>query len=371
MSNNDLHHAAAPRAEAELARLEKTLHQDLREALSLRTVALMVGVLVLGLGFVLSYVGAFHAPSPHRVPIAVAAPAPLVGRLVNELNGLPGQPLQATRAVDGTVALAAVRDGSASAGLLVPSKGRVDSLLVATGGGAALATAVETVVGHVEASAHRTDTITDAVPSQKGDARGLSGFYLVVGWLVGGYLVAALLGIASEARPTSARRALIRLLLIAVYAIAAGFGGALVVGPLLGALTGHVLALGAVGSLLVFCAGAVTMAFQALFGVFGIGLTLLLFVILGNPSAGGAYSTSLLPPFWRAISGVIPNGAAVQAVRCIVYFGAHDVSGNVLVVAAWAIGGAAIALAVAKYRARPVAAAARMVTARTSDMATV
>jgi len=207
MSDSDHHHAAASRAEEEFARLERTLHQDLREALSLRTIALMVGVLVLGLGFVLSYVGAFHDPSPHRVPIAVAAPAPLVGRLVNELNGLPGQPLQATRAVDATVALAAVRDGSASAGLLVPPKGRVDSLLVATGGGAALATAVETVVGHVEASAHRTDAITDAVPSQKGDARGLSGFYLVVGWLVGGYLVAALLGIASEARPTSARRA--------------------------------------------------------------------------------------------------------------------------------------------------------------------
>ncbi len=123
------------------------------------------------------------------------------------------------------------------------------------------------------------------------------------------------------------------------------------------------LALAAVGSLLVFCAGAVTMAFQALFGVFGIALTLLVFVILGNPSAGGAYSTSLLPPFWRAISSAIPNGAAVQAVRRIVYFGAHDVTGNILVIAAWAIAGAAMALAVARYRGRPVAAAARVVTA--------
>jgi MFS family permease len=323
----------------------------------------MVGVLALGLGFVLSYVGAFHDPSPHRVPIAVAVPAPVAGHLVDELNGLPGRPLQATRAVDGALALGAVRDGSVSAALLVPPRGRTDSLIVASGGGAALATAVEAVVGHVEASAHRTVTVTDAVPSQTGDARGLSGFYLVVGWLVGGYLVAALLGIASEARPTSARRALVRLVLIAVYAVAAGFGGALVVGPLLGALTGHVVALAAVGSLLVFCAGAVTMAFQALFGVFGIALTLLVFVILGNPSAGGAYSTSLLPPFWRAISSAIPNGAAVQAVRRIVYFGAHDVTGNILVIAAWAIAGAAMALAVARYRGRPVAAGARVVTA--------
>ena len=36
-------------------------------------------------------------------------------------------------------------------------------------------------------------TVTDAVPAQPGDARGLTDFYLVVGWLIGGYLVAALL----------------------------------------------------------------------------------------------------------------------------------------------------------------------------------
>lgn len=100
-----------------------------------------------------------------------------------------------------------------------------------------------------------------------------------------------------------------------LYAVVSGLGGAIIVGPVLGALTGHLLALWALGALLVFCAAAVTMAFQVLFGVFGIALTLLLFVILGNPSAGGAYSASLLPPFWRAISSAIPNGAAVQAVR--------------------------------------------------------
>ena len=106
MSGSDHLHGPGRWVEAEFASLEKTFRQDLSDALSPRTVALMVGVLALGLGFVLSYVGAFHDPSPHRVPIAVAVPAPVAGHLVDELNGLPGRPLQATRAVDGALAWA-------------------------------------------------------------------------------------------------------------------------------------------------------------------------------------------------------------------------------------------------------------------------
>ena len=136
-------------------------------------------------------------------------------------------------------------------------------------------------------------TVTDIVPVQPGDYRGLTGFYLVVGWSLGGYLVAALLGITSGARPATTRRALNRLIAFGSYAIVSGLAGAIVVGPVLGALTGHLIALWWLGTLLVFAVGAVTLAFQTLFGVIGIGITILFFVILGNPSAGGAYQPAL------------------------------------------------------------------------------
>jgi hypothetical protein len=354
MSENEDKEGVSQSSEPKLKRLEETFLQDLGDAVSVRTVALILGVLLLGLGFILSYVGAFHDPTPHRIPIAVVAPAGATSQVVRELNGLPGEPLQATSVASDARALSLIRDGSTDGVFIVSTTGRTDSLLVASGGGASLSTAVETVVSDVETAAHRGLDVKDVVPSQPGDARGLSSFYLVVGWLVGGYLAAALLGIASGARPTSGRRSLIRLLIIAVYAVLAGLGGAVVVGPVFEALTGHFLALWAIGTLLVFCAAAVTMAFQVLFGVFGIGLTLLLFVILGNPSAGGAYSASLLPTFWRAISSAIPNGAAVLAIRRVVYFHAYDVAGNLLVIALWAVFGAAIALIVSRYRAHPV-----------------
>ena len=216
---------------------------ELFDAITPRTVLLVMGVLLIQLAFVLSYVGAFHHPTPHRVPVAVVAPAQISGHVVTELSGLRGQPLSATAVPSKAAGLTLLYNGSTSGVFIVNPAGKTDALLVASGGGAAVSTAVEDVFTQVEAAEHRTMTATDAVPAQPGDGRGLSGFYLVVGWLVGGYLVAALLGIAKGARPATTRRAIHRLIAVVPYAILSGLGGAIIVGPVLGALTGHFMAL--------------------------------------------------------------------------------------------------------------------------------
>jgi hypothetical protein len=321
-----------------------------------RTFALVIGVLLIEAGFVFSYVGAFHHPVPHRVPIAVVAPVQISGQLVSKLNAIHGQPLHATAIATQTTARILLRHGSTSGVLIVNPTGKTDALLVAGGGGAALATAVEDVIAQAEATQHRTATVTDAVPAQPGDARGLTDFYLVVGWLVGGYLVAALLGIATRPRPASTRRAIIRLIVLVPYAIVSGLAGAIIVEPVLGALTGHFLAMSALGALIVYCAAAVTMAFQVLLGTIGVGLTLILFVVLGNPSAGGAYPAPLLPGFWRAISPALPNGAGVQALRRIVYFGSYNITDNLLILSLYIVTAAAIALTGTTLLARRAAA---------------
>ncbi|MGD0455013.1 MAG: DUF3533 domain-containing protein [Solirubrobacteraceae bacterium] len=317
---------------------------ELFEAVKQPTFFLVIGVLLIQFAFVLSYVGAFHHPTPHRVPIAVVAPAQVSGRLVSELNGIRAQPLHATAVADQSSGLTLLRHGSTSAVLIVNPVGKTDALLVASGGGAATAIAVEDVIARAEAAQHRSATVTDAVPAQPGDARSLSGFYLVVGLLIGGYLVAALLSIATRARPATIRRALIRLIVLVPYALLSGLGGAIIVGPILGALTGHLLAIAALGALLVYCAAVVTMAFQALLGTLGIALTLILFVVLGNPSAGGAYPAPLLPGFWRVIGPALPNGAGVEALRRIVYFSSYGIAGNLILIAAYILAAIAVAL---------------------------
>src|SRR5207245_608938 len=117
---------------------------------------------------------------------------------------------------------------------------------------------------------------------------------------------------------------------LALYAIVSGLAGAVVVGPIYGTLTGHLFTLWGIGALIVFAAAAATVAFQVLLGIIGIGLAILVFVIVGNPSAGGPYPGPLLPAFWRVLGPLIPTGAGTTAVRNTVYFAGNATGGALL-----------------------------------------
>ncbi|MCK7623193.1 DUF3533 domain-containing protein [Streptomyces sp. RS10V-4] len=321
--------------------------EEVRSAVTPRAALLVTGVLGLMVAFITSYTGAFHHPKPDRVPLDVVAPAQLRGGLVAKLDRLPGAPLDPRPAGSEREARRRIADRETDAALLVDPRGRTDRLLVAGGGGASLAQAVELVVTAAEKEQQRTVRTEDVVPAGAGDSRSLSSFYLVVGWCVGGYLCAAILAISAGARPANRQRAMIRLAALAVYAIAAGLAGAIVVGPVLGALPGSLFGLWGLGALTVFAVGATTLAFQGLLGIIGIGLAILVIVVFGNPSAGGAYPYPLLPPFWRAIGPALPPGAGTWAARSIAYFRGQALTGPLLVLSAWAVGGALVTLVLA------------------------
>lgn len=304
-----------------------------------------IGVLLLQFAFILSYLGALHSPSPHRIPVTVVAPSQVAGQIVDQLNSVAGQPVTPTASTDEQAAREALRTGETSGVYLVSTTGDGDSVLIASGGGTAVATAVEQLFTTAAQLHDRTVTVEDVVPLQPGDARGLSGFYLVIGWAVGGYLFAAMLGVAKGSRPATLPRAVWRLGATVPYALASGLGGATIAGPGLHALNHHFLQIAGIGVLVTLSAATVTIALQTLFGVIGIGLTVVIFVILGNPSAGGAYQAPLLPPFWRAISDYLPNGAGTDAIRRIVYFNGHGLIPPVVVLLVWVIGGAVLTLA--------------------------
>jgi len=284
--------------------------------------------------------------------VIVVAQDGVAEQVVEQLNAIPGQPLEASASDDTRVALQALRAGETSGVYVVSAADTHDFGIVASGGGTSVATAVEDLFDAAAKQHDRTVSIQDAVPLDSGDARGLSGFYLVIGWAVGGYLFAAMLGVAKGSRPATLPRAVWRLGATVPYALASGLGGAVIAEPVLGALSGHFWSVAGIGVLVTLSAATVTIALQTLFGVIGIGLTVVIFVILGNPSAGGAYQAPLLPPFWRAISGLLPNGAGTEAVRRIVYFEAHGVMHPIIVLTVWIVVGVVLTLAASATRKR-------------------
>lgn len=326
---------------------------ELKDAVSLRAALLVLGVLALQLAFITSYIGAFHNPTPDRIPVAVVAPEQARAQTKESLDELPGSPLKVTRETgDESTAVQWIKDRKIDGALVVGPEDGDDTLLVASGGGESLAQALGEVVRQVEREQQRSVEIVDVIPAEHGDARGLSAFYLVVGWCVGGYLCAAILAMSYGARPTNTSRAVLRLETLAAFSVLGGLGGAVIVGPVLGALPGSVLGLWGLGTLVVFAVGAATLALQGLAGVIGIGLAILLVVVLGNPSAGGAYPAPLLPPFWREIGPAFPPGAGTWTARSIAYFDGAASTGPLLVLAVWAVAGVVLTVLFAVLRGR-------------------
>ncbi len=336
--------------------------RELHAAFGPRIVLLVLGVLGIQLGFIGSYVAAFHHPVPHSAPLAVVAPGASAGPVSAGLDRLPGRPVSAKVVADRAQAIRLIGNESVDGALVVTPRGL--QVLVASSDGGAMSDAVASVGRAFAASEHMPATVTDVRPANSGDARGLSGFYLVVGWSVGGYLLASILAVSIGPRPRGRRDALVRLGALAAYSVLSGAGGAMVVRSV-GALPGHTLGLAALGALTAFGVGAFSMGLEAFAGVVGIGLVILVLVVLGNPSAGGAYPTPLLPAFWRAVGQWLPPGAGTTAVRTIEYFPAAGVLHQALVLGGYAVAGVLASLAAAGRR-RPRAPAATLQTPATA-----
>ncbi|WSX95000.1 DUF3533 domain-containing protein [Streptomyces sp. NBC_00890] len=317
---------------------------EMKDAITTRAVLVMVGVLLLQLGFALSYMGAFHAPEPHRIPITLVAPRAVEADLVARLNSLPGDPVHVTAVQDRAQARARLLERKTDAALIVAVTGRTDTLLIASAGGPSAADAAAKVVATVEQTQNRALTVRDIRPPAAGDSRGLSSFYLVLSWTIGGYLAASALNMAAGSRRPTLRRSIVRLAAMVPYAFISGIGGAIIVGPVLHCLPGAFWELVGIGTLVVFASGAVGVALQSLLGTIGLGLTILIFTILGNPSSGGVYPASLLPPFWAAIGQALPPGAGTTVVRNTVYFDGSNTTGALWILGAWAFAGIVVAL---------------------------
>src|ERR1700678_1181214 len=97
---------------------------EVRDAVQPRTFLLVVGVLLLQLGFILSYVGAFHSPKPVRIPVGVVAPAAVAQKISSELNGIAPDPLRTVVVDSAASARRDIEDTTLSAALVVTTSSK-------------------------------------------------------------------------------------------------------------------------------------------------------------------------------------------------------------------------------------------------------
>ena len=145
------------------------LTDDLKDAISPRTALIVVGVLLLQLAFIWSYVAAFHRPVPSHVPVAVVVPEAAAGQVLHGLNTLPGTPISATRSPSLAAAVQDLVDRNVQAVYIPSTTGTTDHLIVQSATGASGATAVTAVFTKVLDSVHRTLVVTDRTRPGTGD----------------------------------------------------------------------------------------------------------------------------------------------------------------------------------------------------------
>jgi hypothetical protein len=205
-------------------------------------------------------------------------------------------------------------------------------------------TALVTVADHAP---HTQNTIRMTVvdePAQPGEAPGRSAFYLVLGWVVGGYLAATALAVAVGPVPGTSRRAQSRVLGLLGYSVLSGFVGAIVVGPTLEIWVDDVIPMAAFGTLIVFGAAMTAAALQGWLGVAGTGVLVGLLVAVGSSGDGGPVPPELLPAFLRDMNTWLLHDVGTHLLRGAVYFGGTGIARDLVTVWVYGLGGTIIFL---------------------------
>jgi hypothetical protein len=317
-----------------------------------------LGVLVAVFALVSSNVAANHSPKPHGLPIGIVGTPAVAGAARAEL----------ARAAPGAFEVRAYRSlASARTAVLhrsvygafqpVPSP----VLLVASAASPPVAVLLQRTFAGVAGRSGRTLAVHDLVPLPSSDSSGATSYSAVLSLIIAGLAGTTLVYTFTRHRPE-----VVRVIVTVAIGVGAGLITALVTNVLVGAFPDHFFAVWGVATLFVLAIAMPIAAFQVIFGLAGTAIGALLFLVIGNPASGGSSAPELLPGFWRTLSQILPPGAAVTSMRNVVYFNGHGNSQALIVLALYAVLGAAVAMIAYGLRTRAAAAMPATSTERVS-----
>jgi hypothetical protein len=277
----------------------------------------------------LSYGYADHAPAPHGVRIAVAAPPGVAAEVSAGLaHAVPGG-FTVVAAPSAAAVRSRVLSQSAAGGLVTGEAGPV-TIVTAAAAGSSQQQAITAALTAAATKLHRPARALDVAPLPPGDRAGLSVFVFELGLLIPSVL--ASIGLYFAGRRL---RVWWRVTAAAAFALLAACGSVLVLDVIFGALTGVPWALTGVGIFGALTFVAFVTGCQAVTGLPGTGLAALVLVFTGNAVSDGTIPFAFLPAGFRQVAPWLPNGAIVSAARDVTYLPASDLAHPLLVLASW------------------------------------
>jgi len=312
-----------------------------------RAAVALICVVLFQLLFASVFLGVLHHPALHHAPVAVVGASPVANAVSRPSDGA----IRLVPEPTARAAQAAIRDGQAYAAIVAGPRG--ESLLIQTAASPGTASLLTKAFSSAAAALKVPLAVRDLAPLPASDPTGSSAYFLIAGWVLGGYVGATVLALASGGmRSSGPRQAAGRLAWLAGYAAVSGFAGALLFGPGLGVMSGFSAGLAGVGILVVFAAAVATAALQGALGLPGTLIAIIGMVVFGNPTAGQSIATPLLASPWNVIGTLLPPGAGLSSARSVIYLGGVNLTGPLTVLLGYAAGGTLLVLASAAWRQR-------------------
>lgn len=291
--------------------------------------------LFLATGMALAYLGAFHAPQPDNIPVAIVGDTPAADVFAQTLNDKAPHELDVTTVATLDAARAQVKDGTLAAAYATDPTHA--TIVLSTASSPGQASAVEEILLPIAYQQHLPVTVDDVTPVPADDATGQGLFFLMVALSVGGYSSAIAIA-AVTARLGIAWRAAVS---AAAALVVAGIG-TVVAGPLFHVLTGNEWSIWLLGGLYVFGIITIGVGLHPVLGKWTTPVLTLLFVMLNVTTSGGIFPQDMQPPFFAGLSTFWTGAAWLDATRALTYFPGQEFGFDGLRLALWAVAGLAL-----------------------------
>jgi hypothetical protein len=306
-------------------------------------------ILVAGVALAASFVGAFHDPRPHEMPVGVVAPAAQLTRLqagtaAHDPGALSLHPYSSASAAAQAIGNRTL-DGAV---VLAPGHAR---LLVASAAGSQTVQTMQRAF--TPASLHRSVATQDLAPLPVSDRAGLGPFFFVLTLIIPSLLIGVVMSVVIKGLPVRDRLAG-----AAAFAIVLGLVDAALSNVAYGSLGGSYLELAGLGMLISFAAASITVGLGRLLGPLGVALAAIGLLVVGVPASGAAVGPAFIPSFFAALHPILPMGMGLDAVRNAAYFSWHGTWGNLGLLGGWALLGI-VAAAIGSRWSLPQLLAAR------------
>jgi hypothetical protein len=107
----------------------------------------------------------------------------------------------------------------------------------------------------------------------------------------------------------------------------------------LGSLEGNYWANSGVIAFSIAATSVAILGLEWLLGTVGLALGAATMMLLGNPLSGMTSAPEMLPTGWGTVGQLLPPGAAGTMLRAVAFFDGANITGPVLVLSAWLLGG--------------------------------